>query len=212
MPQPPLTVTIASYLEPELVDRIAAADPELTVLHEPELLPAPQYRCDHGGRRPDLTPAQAQHWAALLARADICFDFDWERPAELPQRAPNLRWVQATSAGIGGFVQRTGLDRSDITFTTAGGIHAVPLAEFAVTGALHFIKGVPELVRRRQAHVFQRYTTAQLAGRTVTVVGLGGMGRQVARTFQALGTEVIGIGRTGNGAALDEALPRTDVL
>ena len=221
MPTHPLTVLVASFLEPELVDRIAAADPGLTVLYEPELLPVPQYRCDHGGRRPELAPAQAQRWAGLLARADIAFDFDWEQPAELARRAPNLRWVQATSAGIGGFVQRTGLDRSDITFTTAGGIHAVPLAEFAVTGALHFIKGLPELARRQRAHIFQRYTTAQLAGRTVTVVGLGGMGRQVARTFAALGTHVIGVGRVRQDvpdvevhttAELDDVLPRTDVL
>ncbi|MCY1136983.1 D-2-hydroxyacid dehydrogenase [Actinoplanes sp. Pm04-4] len=212
MPSTPLTVVIASYLEPELVDRIAAADPGLTVLYQPELVPVPQYRCDHGGKRPELTAEQAGRWADMLSRADIAFDFDWERPAELAERAPRLRWVQATSAGIGGFVQRTGLDRTGIEFTTAGGIHAVPLAEFAVTGALHFIKGVPELRRRQRAHIFERYTTAQLAGRTVTVVGLGGMGRQVVRTFEALGTEVIGIGRTGNAVDLDDVLPRTDVL
>ncbi|XVU27763.1 D-2-hydroxyacid dehydrogenase [Actinoplanes sp. CA-054009] len=230
MPQPPLTVTIASYLEPDLVARIADADPGLTVLYEPELLPVPRYRCDHGGRRPELTAEQSERWAAMLARADIAFDFDWERPAELALRAPKLRWVQATSAGIGGFVQRTGLDGSGIEFTTAGGIHAVPLAEFAVTGALHFIKGVPELRRRQRDRVWERYTTAQLAGRTVTVVGLGGMGRQVTRTFAALGTHVIGIARPGAAkggapvvkgwpemevrttAELDDVLPRTDVL
>jgi phosphoglycerate dehydrogenase-like enzyme len=211
MPPPPLTIVVASYLEPELVERVAASDDGLTVLYEPDLLPVPRYRCDHGGRSPEPSAAQAEQWAGLLARADVAFDFDWERPAELPQRAPRLRWIQATSAGIGGFVQRTGLDHSDIEFTTAGGIHAVPLAEFAVTGALHFIKGVPELRRRQAAHTWERYTTAQLAGRTVTVVGLGGMGRQVAATFRALGTRVIEVGRHAT-PGLDEVLPRTDVL
>jgi glyoxylate/hydroxypyruvate reductase A len=209
MPVPPLTVLVASYLEPALVERIAAADSGLTVLYRPELLPEPQYRCDHNGRRPELSPARAAEWAGLLARADVAFDFDWERPAELPQRAPKLRWIQATSAGIGGFVRRTGLDRSDIELTTAGGIHAVPLAEFAVTGALHFIKGVPELKRRQAAHHWERYTTTQLAGRTVTVVGLGGMGRQVAATFTALGTRVVEVTR---GQNVDPVLPETDVL
>lgn len=209
MPVSPITVLVASFLEPDLVERITASDPGLTVLYQPELLPVPHYRSDHGGRKPELTPAQQEEWAALLARADIAFDFDWERPAELPQRAPRLRWIQATSAGIGGFVKRTGLDRSDIEFTTAGGIHAGPLAEFAVTGALHFIKGVPELKRRQRAHHWERYTTAQLAGRTVTVVGMGGMGREVAAAFKALKTNVIEVTRDKR---VDDFLPATDVL
>jgi glyoxylate/hydroxypyruvate reductase A len=209
MSVPPITVLIASYLEPDLVERIAAADSGLTVLYQPELLPVPRYRSDHSGARPSLSATQEDEWAALLARADVAFDFDWERPSELPRRAPRLRWVQATSAGIGAFVGRTGLDRSDIELTTAGGVHGVPLAEFAVTGALHFIKGVPELKRRQAAHHWERYTSSQLAGRTVTVVGLGGMGRQVAATFTALGTRVIEVTRDRN---VEGFLPETDVL
>ncbi|MFI5914043.1 D-2-hydroxyacid dehydrogenase [Dactylosporangium sp. NPDC051541] len=207
---PQTAALIATYLEPELVARIAA-EPGVEVLYEPELLPVPRYCCDHTGTKRDLSPAQQGRWTELLGRADVAFDFDWQDPAELPRRAPNLRWVQATSAGIGGFVQRTGLDRTGMTFTTAAGIHAVPLAEFAVTGALHFIKGIPELRRRQAARTWERYTTAQLAGRTVTVVGLGGMGRQVAATFAALGTKVLGLGRDRIGE-LDEVLPGTDVL
>lgn len=221
---PPTAVLIATYLEPEYVDRIAAAAPGVEVLYEPELLPVPRYRCDHTGTPRDLDPAQQARWTELLGRADVAWDFDWQAPAELPVRAPRLRWIQATSAGIGGFVQRTGLDRTDMVFTTAAGIHAVPLAEFAVTGALYFVKGVPELRRRQRARTWQRYTTAQLAGRTVAVVGLGGMGRQVARSFAALGTTVIGLGRTARPhedlpgvevraiAELHDVLPRADVL
>jgi phosphoglycerate dehydrogenase-like enzyme len=204
-------VLIATYLEPEHVGRIADAAPGVEVLYEPELLPVPRYRCDHTGTPRPLSAAQGQRWERLLARADVSFDFDWQDPARLAQRAPRLRWVQATSAGIGGFVQRTGLERSDITFTTAAGIHAVPLAEFAVAGALYFVKGIPELRRRQAARSWERYTTAQLAGRTVTVVGLGGMGRQVARSFEALGCTVAGVGRD-RIAALDDLLPATDVL
>ncbi len=223
MPEP-VSVLIATYLEPEYVERVAAVDPRVTVLYQPELLPVPRYRCDHGGSAPTLDAADQARWEALLAQADISFDFDWQAPADLPIRAPKLRWVQATSAGIGGFVARTGLDRTDLTFTTAAGVHAVPLAEFAVTGALYFIKGIPHLRRQQEAHVWQRYTTAQLAGRTVTVVGLGGMGRQVAASFAALGTHVIGVGRPGRTydlpataelrvlSDLDDVLPRTDVL
>ncbi|WP_212823057.1 D-2-hydroxyacid dehydrogenase [Catellatospora sp. TT07R-123] len=219
-----LGTLIATYLEPDLVEQIAAVDPAVDVIYEPDLLPRPRYACDHTGTPRDLTAAEQSRWDRALAAADVAFDFDWQAPAQLPQRAPNLRWVQATSAGIGAFVQRTGLDRTDITFTTAAGIHAVPLAEFAVTGALHFIKGLPHLRAQQSAHRWQRYTTARLAGRTVTVVGLGGIGRQVVASFAALGTHVTAVGRPGGSYDLDgaaavrttadlaELLPHTDVL
>ena len=218
------TIVIGSFLEEDLVTRIAAAHPSATVVYEPALLPVPRYPCDHTGPRRDLPLAELDRWRELTASADIFFDFDWLDPGSLPQRAPDLRWIQATSAGIGGFMQRTGLDGSGLTVTTAAGIHAVPLAEFVVTGALHFVKGIPELRNRQQARHWQRYTTRQLAGQRVLVAGLGGIGRKVAESFAALGVEVWGLGRDGNDyqlpalsrvvyrADLDEALPEIDVL
>jgi phosphoglycerate dehydrogenase-like enzyme len=119
---------------------------------------------------------------------------------------------------------RTGLDRSGLAVTTAGGVHAVPLAEFALAGALYFVKGVPDLRQRQQARHWERYTTRQLAGQRALVVGLGGIGRQVAAAFGALGVQVWGLGRDGGRydidglsrvigrAELDDALPGTDVL
>ena len=46
-----LTIVIGSYLEADLVARIAAAPPVARVAYEPDLLPVPRYRCDHNGRR-----------------------------------------------------------------------------------------------------------------------------------------------------------------
>jgi glyoxylate/hydroxypyruvate reductase A len=196
-----LTIVIGSFLEPGLVARIAAAPAAGRVIYEPGLLPVPRYPCDHGGQQRDLSPGDLDRWRALAAEADAYFDFDWLDPAGLPARSPGLRWIQATSAGIGAFMQRTGLDasvqRAGLTVTTAGGIHAIPLAEFAVMGALHFVKGVPHLQEQQRARHWERYTTRQLAGQRALVVGLGGMGRQVAASFAALGVEVWGLGRPG---------------
>ena len=218
------TIVIGSYLEPELVARIEAAPSAGRVIYTPELLPVPGYQCDHHGTARPLSPADLDRWRSLTAQADVSFDFDWLDPAGMAGHAPNLRWIQATSAGIGGFMQRTGLDRSGLTVTTAGGIHAVPLTEFALAGALYFVKGVPDLRRRQQARHWELYTTRQLAGQRALVVGLGGIGRQVTATFAALGVQVWGLGRDGGHydidglsrvigrAELDAALPDTDLL
>jgi glyoxylate/hydroxypyruvate reductase len=219
-----LTIVIGSYLEPELVARIQAAPSAGRVIYQPELLPVPRYQCDHTGPARSLSTADLDRWRSLTAQADVFFDFDWLDPAGMAGHAPNLRLVQATSAGIGGFMQRTGLDRSGLTVTTAGGVHAVPLAEFALAGALYFVKGGPDLRRRQQARHWERYTTRQLAGQRALVVGLGGVGRQVTATFAALGVRVWGLGRDGRDydidglsrvigpAELDAALPGTDLL
>jgi len=188
-------VLIASHLEPEHVARIAAVDPRIEVLHAPGLLPVPRYEADHHGPPRALSAAELERWRGLLAAAQVSFDFDWYAPSQMPANCPDLRWVQATSSGIGQFVQRTGLDRSEITFTTAGGVHAVPLAEFALTGVLYFVKELPLLAERQAARQWVRYTTRQLAGRRAMVVGLGHVGRKVADVFAAMGVEVWGVAR-----------------
>ena len=217
------TVLISTYLEPRYVQRIADSA-DVTVCYDPGLLPVPRYGNDHGGVKPELSIEQVSRWLAMLAQAEVAFDFDWRAPAQLIANAPRLRWVQATSAGIGGFVQRYGLADSDLLMTTAAGTHAAPLAEFALAGALHFIKDVPGLQRHQAEHHWQRHVSGQLAGRSATVVGLGSIGRRVATVFDQLGMRVTGVGRPGRvydvpaGVRvraideLDDLLPDTQVL
>jgi phosphoglycerate dehydrogenase-like enzyme len=217
-------VLICSMLEPEYVERIAAVDSRIEVLYEPDLLPVPKYRADHNGSPRQLSTSDAARWSSLLATADVTYDFDWRAPELMPTQCPRLKWVQATSAGIGEFLRQTELELSDIQFTTAAGVHATPLAEFAVMGALYFIKGLPALTKAKAQRSWQRYTTRQLAGRRVAVVGLGRVGSRVAQSFAVLGSEVWGLGRMGGTydtdgsyrvielTELDELLPTVDVI
>jgi len=191
-----VNVLVASPLEPEHAARIEAADPRVSVLYEPDLLPVPRYPCDHTGVARSLSAADLDRWAALRQRADVSFDFDWQAPADMAVNCPRLRWVQGTSAGIGGFLERTGLTGTPLVFTTAAGVHATPLAEFALLGLLYFAKDLPALAHWQRQRHWQRYAVGQLAGRRVLLVGLGGVGRAVARLLAAAGVEVTGAART----------------
>ena len=94
-------VLIASYLEPELVERLRHVDGRLQIIFEPDLLAKPSYPADHYGV-PERTPEQEARWRELLGRhADILFDFDYSHRAELPELAPQLRWVQAGTRALG---------------------------------------------------------------------------------------------------------------
>src|ERR1700758_2607458 len=83
LPSGPVRVLIASALEREYVDRIAAVDPAIDVLYAPELLPVPRYQADHHGPPRDLTAADLDRWRSMLSAAQVSFDFDWLSPADM---------------------------------------------------------------------------------------------------------------------------------
>jgi len=215
-------VLIASYLEPEHVARIRQVDGRLDVVYEPDLLAKPSYPADHYGV-PQRTPEQEARWRELLGQADILFDFDYSHRPELPELAPQLRWVQASSAGIGQFIKRYGYDTRlpNTAFTTSSGIHARPLAEFCVMAMLMHYKQALPMLRNQQRRRWERFAGTDLEGRTLAIVGLGHIGTQVAQMACDLGMIVVGtnavapepcVERFFPPEQLHEMLPLADVL
>jgi glyoxylate/hydroxypyruvate reductase A len=198
----PVVVLIASPLESEHVDRIRAVDPRIEVLHDPDLLPRPRYVADHVGAPMTRTPEQEARFLQMLERAEVIFDFPSGHARDLPAVAPRLRWLQATSAGIGQFVRRHELDRSDIAFTTASGVHARPLADFCLMAMLMFAKNYFRMERDKRAKRWQRYTGEELTGKTLTIVGTGRVGLAVARHGKRMDMRVTGM-RRSNAALRD---------
>src|SRR6266849_1440281 len=156
---PPVAVLIATPLEAEHVSRIAAADGRISVIYEPDLLPVPRYPADHTGKPRNLSAAGLARWSQLRSRADVSFDFDWQAPGEMAANCPRLRWVQGTSAGLGGFLERTGLAGTPLVITTAAGVHGIPLAEFTLLGLLYFTKDMPTLRRWQDDRHWQQHHT-----------------------------------------------------
>jgi glyoxylate/hydroxypyruvate reductase len=191
----PLQVLIASYLEPEYVERIRAV-PGVEVMYEPGLLPQPTYAGQHHGQKFARTRQDEMRWRALLAQAEVLFDFDFTNLTNIPELAPRVRWIQATSAGIGELLKRTGLDATPIVFTTAAGVHAGALAEFCVMAMLVFVKELDRLKADQAAHRWERYCARELRGMTLGIIGLGNVGREIARLGDALGMRVVGTKRT----------------
>ncbi len=201
-PSPTYTVLIASYLEPHHVDRIRQVDSRLRVIYEPALLRPPRYPADHTGSPVERTPEEEAEWRRLLAAAEILFDFDQTHREDLPDLAPNVRWIQATSAGIGQFVKRMAYDQRmpATVFTTASGVHAVPLAEFCLMAMLLFNKGLLRMVGDQQRKHWERYAGTDLVNRTLVIIGVGTIGRKLARIAKALGMIVVGVTRNPDAA------------
>ena len=139
------TIFIATPLEDDQIARIsAAAEGRAIVVHEPDLLPPVGYVADHKGREDFVRTAEQQaRWKAHLADADFLGDippFD-HPPTSRMDWAPKLQWVQTTSSGVGPTIRKAGLATSDVIISTARGIHAEPLSEFALLATLMSLPG-----------------------------------------------------------------------
>lgn len=187
------TILISSPLEEEHVARIRAMDPtRLEVLFDPGLLPPTRYRNDHGGAPFQRDAEQARRWDALVRRATV----SWDIPkAQDLAKMDGLRWIQATSTGVGQHVRRLGLQDRDVLVTTARGSHAQPLAEFVFMSLLSHWRGLSHLQAEQRAHRWERYCQPPVAGRTLVILGAGDLARGSARLAKALDMHVIAVAR-----------------
>ncbi|WP_342361803.1 D-2-hydroxyacid dehydrogenase [Terrarubrum flagellatum] len=187
---------ITSPLESEHVEQIRNAAPStLEIVFEPDLLPMTRYVGDHKGRADFArTPAQNRRWREALARATILWDFPTGDAAERGLAlAPKVRWVQTTSSGVGQQVHSLGLTESDVIVTTARGVHADALAEFAFLVMLGHAKDLSRLQREQAAHRWERYCCGELTGKTVAIIGAGKVGAKVGAIARAFGMSVIAV-------------------
>jgi phosphoglycerate dehydrogenase-like enzyme len=200
-------------LQPQLASEIGAELADYQVCYEPELLPPVRYPCDHRGqdgfRR---TAAGQRRWTQLLGEAEVTFGIPGDDPDQLRQlvrESARLRFVQATSAGAGQQIAAAGLSDDDlarVAIATSSGVHAGPLAEFALLGILAFARGLPRLQDDRAARKWDHYPVRDVAGRTALILGTGAIGSRIAQLAKAAGMHVIGInsGRKQSEAPVDE--------
>ncbi len=143
------------------------------------------------------------------------------------EAAPNLAWVQSWSAGVERYLAVPGLvEREGLVLTNAQGVHGPVIAEhvFALLG--HLTRRLGPLGDAQDRGTWDRGAASgstSLAGRTMLVAGLGGIGTEVARRADAFDMRVLGTVRTprqpppfvdelGTSDDLDRLLAETDVL
>lgn len=188
-------VLICSYLREDLVGKLIFDVPEVDVVYRPDLLPVPQFGADHWGKPRDLSDRQIAEWRDHLAAATIMFDFDWWQPRAWQEHSPNLVWIQATQAGVGARAEAMGHTENHVRITTAAGVHAKPLAEFALAGLLYFVRELPRLGSQKETQRWENGASSTLHGQRALIVGAGSIGSEVARTLSFMGVRCDGTAR-----------------
>ncbi len=133
---------------------------------------------------------------ALLAEAEVVLG-GWPFPLDLRARAPKLKWFHQRPAGASNLMLGD-LWGSDVTVTTSRGYgNTLPIAEYSIAALLHFAKGFPRTVVDREKGEFDHsaYKSVLIEGKTMCVIGAGGIGQEVGRLCAALGMRVIGTRR-----------------
>src|SRR5439155_633310 len=92
---------------------------------------------------PDLTVTRAEADTADYSRAEILYA--GALPHD-PGRAPGLKWVQVHMAGVNGLYEHPIYANRAIALTTASGVHAATVAEYAITALLALAHRVPRMV------------------------------------------------------------------
>jgi phosphoglycerate dehydrogenase-like enzyme len=148
--------------------------------------------------------------------------------SEFLAAATKLRWVQAMSAGVDRYLGVTELRaRPEIVFCNMRGVHGPAIADHVFGLILALSRDLPNTWRAQSEGRWNREggerESFALAGRTLCVVGLGGIGTEVARRAKGFEMRVVATRRSGTDAPafvdrveladeLFDLLPESDVV
>ncbi len=155
-----------------------------------------------------------------IATADalVCWTIDTKN---LARRAPRLRWIHATGAGVEHFAPFDWLPEGT-TFTNNVGIHGDRANEYAIMSVLMLNNRLPEMFTNQRAGRWEQTFNTGIAGKTLLVVGVGNVGGGVATWAKRFGMSVLGVRRTREAHpavdemhgpdAIPDLIPRADYI
>lgn len=122
-----------------------------------------------------------------IAGVDILFGHLGE---DVMQEAMALRWVHQPHAGVEGFMYPA-FKASDVILTNCRGLYGTQIAEHAFALLLSLTRRIPEQLEFMKTKHWERVPCIELAGMTMGILGLGGIGRAIAARAQAFEFNVI---------------------
>jgi phosphoglycerate dehydrogenase-like enzyme len=109
-------------------------------------------------------------------------------------RAPKLRWIHSVSVGVESALTPCVRLRG-LTVTNGRGVFDQPIAEYVMTMILAICRRLPQLIELQRERTWQPIEALELAQTTIGLLGMGGIGCEVARLAGPFGPRIVGIRR-----------------
>jgi len=118
-------------------------------------------------------------------------------------KAPHLAWLHTFNTGVDHPIFRGLLERG-VTITNYPIVAAIPIAQTAIAGLLMLARGFPHWLTAQREREWRPQAgdalPERLEDQTLVILGLGAIGKEIARLARAIGLRVVGVRRS----------PRTD--
>ena len=163
-----MRIVLCYPIEPKHLAQIAAVAPEAEVI-------------DAGQER-----IARELFAADIFCGHAKVPVDWDGIV----RQNRLRWIQSSAAGMDHCLVPS-VVASDIAITSASGVLADQVAEHAIALITAWCRSLPAFLRAQQKKEFIRLPTRDLHRATVGIVGLGGVGRRLAKLLSVFKTRIL---------------------
>ncbi len=154
----------------------------------------------------------------LLAGYDICLDDHSYLPTELMAECRGLKHVVFLGTGASSYMDVAALNGLGIKVHTIKGYGDTAVAEHAIALMLACCRDLARMDRSVRRGIWDPLESMQLKDKTLGLLGLGGIGREVARIARGIGMDVIAWNRTPRPDTdvplvdLDALLTRADVI
>jgi D-3-phosphoglycerate dehydrogenase len=164
----------------------------------------------------NMKPFAREELPQVLAGYDVVLDDHSYMPTELVTRCEQLKHIVFLGTGAASYMNVDELRSHGVAVHTIRGYGDTAVAEHTIALMFAAARGVARMDREVRAGVWSPREGMQLHGKTLGVIGLGGIGREVAHLGRGIGMHVIGWNRTRRAgiplAELDTLLEHADVV
>lgn len=104
--------------------------------------------------------------------------------------APKLKWIHALSAGVENLIFPE-IKADNTLLTNSKGIHGIPISEHVLAMMLTFTRGLNMFIRQQTKKQWKRVPVEEIHDKTIGIVGLGSIGREIAKKAKGMGMQVV---------------------